>query len=498
MHRDFFEDNRVPSRGTKRATAAPRGYAKSTLEALIKPIHDICYGLEKYIIILSNTDSQASGRTSDIRNELLTNQALIDAFGRFFKIRRTAESTFVAWGAEGIPIQIQGYGAGAEIRGVKWGQYRPSKIICDDVENSEDVESETLRADYENWYNDVVSELGDKETNMRVVGTVLHRESLLKKLLNNPIYSSRFYKAVESFDQSPQLWEKWSQIKKDLTNPNRHDEAKSFYVRNEPEMLKGVSVLWPEKESYYDLQCAILERGRRSFFKEKQNDPRTSNRAIFDVESFDYFDVDSTGSIVVEKDGRVLRRDRVSQRFGVLDPATGQGKKPKRGALGDFAVLLTGVTDEYGYLYVIDAWIRREPPTKQIHAIFDYNDVWQYDKFGIETNLYRELMLPDILEEKRRREEKRRDEGVKGYGIKISFYDIVNTEKKEARIYTLEPKIQNGYIKFNRALSQEFFNQMEQFPLGDNDDCPDALEMLYNLANRRYEASAVGIKSTQR
>ena len=44
---------------------------------------------------------------------------------------------------------------------------------------------------------------------------------------------------------------------------------------------------------------------------------------------------------------------------------------------------------------------------------------------------------------------------------------------KEKRIYTIEPKVYNGYILFNRHLSQEFFDQMWEFPKGKHDDCPD-------------------------
>ncbi len=502
MHHEYFQRCSVIGRGQKDATAAPRGYAKSTLEALVKPIHDLCYGLERFIVLISCTENQAIARIADIRNELLTNEALIYSYGPFFGSRVVASSNFIAQSSNFF-VKVQGYGAGAEIRGIKWGDTRPTKIILDDVEHSTEVENEAIRSNQRDWFRDVVSKLGDNDTNICAIGTILHKDSLLKNLLKNPGFNSRLYKAVISFDECPGKWEQWRKIYTDLTNENRKKDSRSFFERNREEMLRGTKVLWPEKEDYYALQCEIVETGRRSFYKEKQNDPRSTDRNVFDLNSFDYFTVDSTGRIHVESDGRIIEKAQFVGRFGVLDPSHGQGRKPKKGALPDFASLLTGVVDSYGYLYVMSDWTRRLPPTKQIHAIFDHHDIWHYDKFGIESNLFRELMLDDIRKEKEKREKIRKAQiearkSKEPWGIRIAWYDIVNTEKKEARIYSLEPKVMNGFIKFNRALSEEFYNQIEAFPFGDNDDAPDALHMLWNLADRKYEARAVNLSAMER
>ena len=77
--------------------------------------------------------------------------------------------------------------------------------------------------------------------------------------------------------------------------------------------------------------------------------------------------------------------------------------------------------------------------------------------------------------------------------MKIPFYDIENRDKKEKRIFTLEPKVSNNWILVNKRLSVEFMDQMEQFPNGDHDDGPDALEMLWGLVNNRYKASPLSL-----
>ena len=60
LHRDAFKDYEFGKRGARDVTAAPRGYSKSVLKAFLKPIHDICYKLESYILIASNTEDQAN------------------------------------------------------------------------------------------------------------------------------------------------------------------------------------------------------------------------------------------------------------------------------------------------------------------------------------------------------------------------------------------------------------------------------------------------------
>ncbi|MDE5602504.1 MAG: hypothetical protein K2I71_01075, partial [Helicobacter sp.] len=54
------------------------------------------------------------------------------------------------------------------------------------------------------------------------------------------------------------------------------------------------------------------------------------------------------------------------------------------------------------------------------------------------------------------------------------------TENKEQRIERLEIPIEDGEILFSKNQSL-LLEQLEQFPDGNNDDLPDALEGAYSL-----------------
>lgn len=497
FHRDSFKVYEFAERAVRRADAAPRGYAKSVLKALIKPIHDLCYGLEKFIVIISNTDDQSVQKLKDIRAELLENDRLIDAYGPFLRNRRAGETDFVA-DSSGHKVRFLALGFKKEIRGIRFGNARPSKIICDDLEHSEEVDNEALRVKYSNRYQDVVSKIGDRNTNIEVIGTVLHRKALLVDLLNNPRYRGRTYKSILSWAERTDLWDQWKEIYTNLDDEERAANALTFFEANRVAMLQGTKVLWPEREPYYALQEEIIESGLRSFMKEKQNSPMSDEDKVFDPESFRYFKEgigphpvtkQSVPGLIIEKTGAFIPLEEL-ECFAVIDPATGQ-EKPKKNKKGDFTCILWGyaqvIQGKKKRLFVVGDHTRRIAPSKYIKKVFDIHELMNFVKLGVETNLYRNLLLPNMVDERKRREkaEKRK--------IILPMYDIEQVENKHKRIYTLEPRVENGWILFSRMLSQEFFDQMWDFPKADHDDCPDALEMLWALVHNRFKPAAISM-----
>lgn len=495
FHRDSFKEYVFGERKIRRARGAPRGYAKSTLEALIKPIHDLCYGLETFIVIFSNGETQALGKLRDIRNELLSNARLVNDYRISFKRKNVAEGSFEVF-ADQHSCKFEAYGSGSQVRGIRHGASRPSKIVLDDVEHSEEVENEAIRDKYFNWYQEDVVKIGDENTNIEFVGTVLHKKSLLKDLLDNPMYDSRLYKAVISWSERQDLWEQWRGIlfNLEIEQRDRLANAMAFYEQNKDEMLRGTKVLWPEKEPYVELMKELYEGGRRAFMKEKQNEPMGDEDKLFTIfhwyhETERLIEGKMVKGMLIESSGVFVPMYHCRS-YGVLDPSTGQ-TKAKVGKKGDFSSLVTGLTDPKGRLFVHRDWTKRAVPSAFIKAIFEHHDEHQYEKFGVETNLYRNLLMPNIVAAKKEIEAERKKL------IKLPLYDIENIENKEKRIYTLEPKLTNGYILLNRALSQEFKNQLEDFPKADHDDCPDALEMLWGMVSGRYKMSPVDVDATK-
>lgn len=466
---------------------APRGYAKSTIKTIFKPIHDLCYGNEKYILFISATKPQAIQKLKDIRRELLGNDLLISVYGiEFIGSKPGAEAFEVS--TESGNILLQAVGAGTEMRGFRYGESRPTKIILDDVEDSEEIHNEELREKVRDWFYEVVSKLGDVGTNIEVVGTILHRDSLLMKLNRNPSYQSKIYKAIIEWSPRQDLWNQWKSIYTNLDNENRAVDAKAYFDQNKKDMLQGTQVLWPEKEPYYDLMKEMVETGQRAFMKEKQNSPLSSEESLF--ENIWWYRQTKEG-LIIERTGQIIPYKDLYA-YGAMDPATGESRSKNTSKL-DYTCIVSGYKDLKGRLFVHRDYTKRVRPNVYIAQVFEHYLEMKYEKFAIEYNLYRNLLLENILREKKRIEEERKKSGVTDWGVKVPFYEIEQREKKEKRIFTLEPKVNNGWILFNRTLSMEFMQMIEEFPSGDHDDAPDALEMLWSLANNRYESKAINL-----
>lgn len=487
FHKDCFSLYATNPRDVRRMDGAPRGYAKSTIKTIFKPIHDLCYGNEKYILFISATKPQAIQKLKDIRRELLGNDLLISVYGiEFIGSKPGAEAFEVS--TESGNILLQAVGAGTEMRGFRYGESRPTKIILDDVEDSEEIHNEELREKVRDWFYEVVSKLGDVGTNIEVVGTILHRDSLLMKLNRNPSYQSKIYKAIIEWSPRQDLWNQWKSIYTNLDNENRAVDAKAYFDQNKKDMLQGTQVLWPEKEPYYDLMKEMVETGQRAFMKEKQNSPLSSEESLF--ENIWWYRQTKEG-LIIERTGQIIPYKDLYA-YGAMDPATGESRSKNTSKL-DYTCIVSGYKDLKGRLFVHRDYTKRVRPNVYIAQVFEHYLEMKYEKFAIEYNLYRNLLLENILREKKRIEEERKKSGVTDWGVKVPFYEIEQREKKEKRIFTLEPKVNNGWILFNRTLSMEFMQMIEEFPSGDHDDAPDALEMLWSLANNRYESKAINL-----
>ena len=483
FHRDLFTLWKSDKSSRRSAIAAPRGNAKSTFVTLIKLIHDLCYGLEDFIVIFSNTMDQAVGRTKDIKAELLENDALKSVYGPFFGQRNIADGHFNAHSVFGT-TRFVAYGTGSEVRGVRYGHARPSKIVLDDVEHSEEVFSEEIREGYFSWFREVVSNLGDKKTSIEIVGTMLHPKALLMELTHNPAYETAIYKSIVEWPVNTHLWEEWRAIYCDIDDPSRVIKADDYFEYNRPAMEEGAVVLWPDNEDLYHLMKHREEVGHKAFEKEKQNNPRIGDEALFD--ELQWY-TETPQGYLIERTGTLVPKDELIQCIAVIDPAAGEAP-PKKTKKGDFTCMLLGHVSESGRLFVSMDHTRRDKPSQYMEYIWDWVEQNDIDKFGIETNMYRNLLLPNIVAKRKEREKRRKDKGMRRWGLRCRFYDILNVENKVKRVYALEPKVAMGYILFNKkAMSQEFIHQMQEFPLGEHDDCPDALEMLWSMAEGRYD-----------
>lgn len=455
--RNPLKEAKVISRlkGSRQVVAAPRGHAKSTNFTFKDSLHAILYAYKHYILILSDSSEQAEGFLDDIKTELEDNANIIMDFGSLKGDKAWRTGVILTK----TDIKAEAIGSGKKVRGRRHRNWRPDLIVLDDIENDENVNTPEQRRKLKNWFDKAVSKAGDTYTNIMYIGTILHYDSLLNNVLQNPRYKTKKYRAVISEATNTKLWDEWEGIYTNLFNENHEEDARTFYEAHEEEMLLGVEVLWEEKLSYYDLMEIKVSEGTASFNSELQNDPIDPESATFNPEWFDYYEPELV--------------DFSSPEFVFVaanDPSLGKNKKSDTSSIINLAL-----STKTGYMYVADASVERRKPDVIIDDVFEMNRRLKRDykkgfyKFGVEVvqfqYFFKEVMAAKSAEE----------------GEYIPIEEIQSTVNKVLRIESLQPVIKNKYLKFNRE-HKTLLKQLQEFPMGKNDDAPDGLQMAVQLA----------------
>jgi predicted phage terminase large subunit-like protein len=436
--------------GNKEADAAPRGNAKSTWADLIFALWCAAYGYRRFIVIVSDTASQAEDFIQFIKAELEVNERLAQDFPKLV-------GQGPIWRADTIitanRVKIRGVGAGQKLRGMRHGSTRPDLVIGDDLENDEAVESPDQRKKMERWFFKALMKIGQKDTVFLILGTILHYDSLLSDLLRRPGWKGTKFRAVIRYSGS-KLWEKWEEIFADISVGKEEGEgrADAFFESHKKAMLAGTEVLWPEVEDYYYLMKMRISDGPAYFESEKQNEPINPEDAVFLEEWFvdwEEGDMDLKGI----------------PHAGACDPSLG-----KRGRSGDTSIIMGGrMKDRILYLDVAD--IERRRPDKIMADIIAHHSRDRFDKFRMETIQFQEFFAREF--EKLAHKE----------NLTINVDDYAPNTDKDLRIVRLQPWIKNGWIRFKKEM-RELKRQLIYYrPKGKGgpDDGPDALEMLLGL-----------------
>ncbi len=458
--------------GSRNAVAAPRGHAKSTNFTFKDDLHAVLYGYKHYILILSDSSEQAEGFLEDIKTEIEDNANIVMDFGELKgdKVWRTGVILTKN------DIKVEAIGSGKKVRGRRHRNWRPDLIVLDDIENDENVNTPEQRRKLKSWFDKVVSKAGDTYTDIMYIGTILHYDSLLSKVLKNPEYEVKKYQAVISFAENQKLWDEWEGIYTNLFNECHKEDALAFYEEHEPEMLAGVKVLWEEKLSYYKLMVMRVSEGVASFNSELQNDPVDPDNASFNPEWFDYYEPE----LMDWKDPRYVF-------VGSNDPSLGKNRKSDTSSIINLAL-----DTKTGYMYVADASVEKRKPDVIIDDVIEMSRRLKRDfgkgfyKFGVETVQF-QYFFKDVMAQK---------SVLSGEYIPIE--EIKSIVNKVLRIESLQPVIKNRYLKFNRA-HKALLKQLEEFPMGKNDDAPDGLQMAVQLAQAlKGISSGVNYRSVAR
>lgn len=323
------------------------------------------------------------------------------------------------------------------------------------MQNDGHIESATQRDRSRNWFHGMLLKAGTRRTNFINLATALHRDALALELTRTPGWHFKIFRAIVEWPLRMALWQEWESIYSDLDRPDYREAARAFYDARQREMDEGAELLWPEEEDLYSLMCMRVEGGRTAFEREKQNSPVNPDACEWPD---DYFNE----SIWFDDWPARLR-----VRTLALDPSKGADSRR-----GDYSALVAVGVDQRGIVYV-EADLARRPTPQIVADAVAFCGRLNPDVFGVEANQFQDLLAADLEEEFRR-------QGMLG----ARPWPIDNRVNKLVRVRRLGPLLASGRLRFKNHSpgTRLLVEQLKEFPIGDHDDGPDALEMAVRLA----------------
>lgn len=440
--------------------AAPRGHAKSTLLTFLLPLYWIVFRKKRFVVIVSDTTMLAETFVSALKKELEENPRLRADFGdlcgdRLQTSRRlkwtTSDITTAHTDAAGTTLwstRVLARSTGSQFRGLRNGAYRPDAILCDDLENDELVATPEMRTKTWDWFTKVVlPALDPKQSSLIVIGTILHFDSLLNRLLKQAeadgVYDWRLYRAID--EQERILW------------PERFDHA--FFAQRKH--IMGTLAFNSEYLNY------PIDETTRIF---RPAWPRWYTRHELEHD---------------DRRGRWIFRGEPLEIVIGVDPAISE-----RDSADYFAYVVLGVARAQRATVVLQTFANRLDFPAQVQTIIHQEATWQPKYIGIEEQAYQKALPQQLLKE--------------SFVLGTKLRALKNgASNKYQRIVASSVAWENGTVYLRQALDDEagswdelgqrkvhhlmlpLYTQMMQYPASAHDDVLDACENAFQLATSK-------------
>ena len=390
FHKEIFNDLLRLEKGDKIAVVAPRGHAKTTLVSFIYPLHQMLFGEEDFILLISESETQSKYLLEAIGSEIEYNKKVHEYFGNRMGETWGKEEKEVITGfdEDGKPsgmCKVLIRGTGQKVRGLKYGPYRPTLTIVDDGEGESNTLTELSRDKFKRWFNAAVIP-GSTDAKLCFIGTIVDDNSYLNRIAGRRSYNkagerivkgwkTRFYQAI----------------------PQNVDEGHFTASGKEYRKNKQVQVLWKEHRSYKWLKSEkdrLSSEGHVSYFyQEYQNIPMDDSFRVFKESDIQYWDghysYDGGQSYVTKISEKGEERVPVNIFVGV-DPASSENKK------ADYTVIMVIAVDPNFDIYVIDYFRGQVSPMDGADRIFAMADIYNPRDIKIEETGH--VMLADYIQ----------------------------------------------------------------------------------------------------
>ena len=430
------------------AIAAPRSHAKSTAVTHAYTLACLLFRERDYAIVVSETVAQSVQFLGDIKKELLDNEDLRELFGVGTLIKDTEEDLICRM-EDGHLFRVQAKGAEQKVRGLKWKAKRPNLIICDDLEGDECVQNKERRDKFKRWFNGALLPCRSSNGIVRIVGTILHLDSLLEGLMpERQLGGSRRKFLVETeLSQSTTLRLPWKSIK--------------FKAHNED----FSQILWPDRWSAAKL---IEERARYV------------TQGLADVYSQEYLNVPLDESNTFFRRADFLPRNEADKKkklnyYITADLAISQRER------SDYSVFAVAGIDEDGLMHLVNVIRDRMDAQQIVDTVLTLQKLYKPLLFGIEAGSIQKSIGPFLNRE------------MLNTGIFVHIQLMKPSVDKITRARSIQARMRAKACKFDTEADwyPDFEHELMTFPRSRHDDQVDAWAYLGLLTDRMMDADTL-------
>jgi len=440
------------------AIAAPRGFGKTTLIGLCYTARKALFRHAPYIVYISATASEAAQKVKTLARELVENELIKELFGNLKGDKWAEEKGEIELtDANGRPFCfIQAKGAGNQIRGLKWGKYRPSLFLVDDLESKDEAQSEENRKKLKKWFfGDLLGAMDNSDSSdsrLVLIGTVVHQDSLLANLLDE--------KTDLDFD-NPE--------KEELNNLMKSKE--SFHTVRLEACDDNYESIWPEFISTESIRAraeAYRQRGLLDiFFMEFRNIVIAGETAAFQQSMFRYYSEGSADFQAELKAGQI-------ETVIIVDPA-----KTANTQSAFTAIIAVGFNAIKGRIYFRESINDRLLPDEIFAKSIELAKRFNTANIGIEvTGLNNFVTYPF-------------QQYVSQQRSYINIIEIKAIKAKDLRVAALAPLYRMGAVYHNEDLHVRgsLESQLLSFPYSkywDVMDCFANCIDMFDIGNRNF------------
>lgn len=328
---------------------APRGHAKSTTVDMTYPMWAGCFEQEEFIVIISDTYTQAAEFINALKDEFEHNPKIKWLFGDM-KGDDWQDGEFVL--SNGIKYAAKG--SGMKIRGIRHRHTRPTLMIFDDIENDENIKSAEQRQKLYHWFTKAAIPALARGGRAVIIGTILHFDSLVNKVM-----------------KQQDVFKSW--------------QTRVFYAITTEE--DGTErALWPEHRSLEKLRAMRDDPGDQDFIgsitfaQEYQHKPFSEEDAIIQPDWIK----ECEPSQVPDKHTRLAR-------VLTIDPAASERQT------ADFTAMIVADLYTDGNVYIRAIRNQRTSPSVTADTVRELDEIYKPQVIGIEKGALG-LVFRDLLE----------------------------------------------------------------------------------------------------